>query len=140
VNDRDVRVSAIFSPDAPLIGPDERLRAHVVRDTLDHDLLVVRAPLLTQAEVHLTLHVHEHQAAREPDGHHDQLGPEGPLQRARGQFLRGAVDQHVQRPDHARDGDHVERHGARDLTPLSLTHVQTFPLKHGVKGYVNYND
>lgn len=33
-----------------------------------------------QLQVDLTLDVHEDEATREADGHHDQLGPEGPLQ------------------------------------------------------------
>ena len=33
-----------------------------------------------QLQVDLTLDVHENEATGEADGHHDQLGPEGPLQ------------------------------------------------------------
>lgn len=33
-----------------------------------------------QLQVDFALDVHEDEAAREADGHHDQLGPEGPLE------------------------------------------------------------
>lgn len=33
-------------------------------------------------QVDFTLDVHEDEAAREADGHHNQFGPEGPLQHA----------------------------------------------------------
>ena len=41
---------------------------------------VVRLESPPQLDVDLTLHVHEHQAPREADGHHHQLGPERPLE------------------------------------------------------------
>lgn len=39
-------------------------------------------PSLAQLHVHLALHIHEHESARETDGHHNQLGPKRPFQRA----------------------------------------------------------
>ncbi|GFV30004.1 hypothetical protein TNCV_3100811 [Trichonephila clavipes] len=88
------------------------LLATLLRCVLHVDDAVEGSPPLEQLNVHLALDVHEDEASREPDGHHDQLGPEGPLQNTRAHLLGSAVYQHVQRPHHARYGDHVKRDGA----------------------------
>lgn len=53
-----------------------------VRPVLDVYDPVVGLESPPQVDVDLALDVHEHQSAGEADGHHHQLGPEGPLQDA----------------------------------------------------------
>lgn len=44
-------------------------------------------------------------------------------------FLRRSVDEHVERPHHAGDGDDVEGDGAHDLPPLARRHLKLLPLR-----------
>ncbi|CAN7994136.1 unnamed protein product, partial [Ixodes hexagonus] len=81
-------------------------------------------PATEQLDVHLALDVHEDQAPREADGHHDELGPERPVQVALSHLFRRSVDEHVQGPYHARDGHHVEGNGTEHLTLLHRRHFQ----------------
>lgn len=43
-------------------------------------------------------------------------------------FVCRPVDEHVQRPHHAGDGDDVEGDRAHDLPPLARRHLELFPL------------
>ncbi|CAN7975310.1 unnamed protein product, partial [Ixodes persulcatus] len=81
-------------------------------------------PATEQLDVHLALDIHEDQAPREADGHHDELGPEGPVQVALSHLFRRPVDEDVQRPDHACDRHDVERNGTEYLTLLHRRHLQ----------------
>ena len=91
--------------------------------------LVVRAPAQYELDVHFALYVHEDQPPSEADGHHNQLGPEGPVKVAVGYLLCGAVNQHVKWPDDAGDGNDVKSYRADDLPPLCCGHVQSLPLQ-----------
>lgn len=44
-------------------------------------------------------------------------------------FLGRSVDQHVEGPDHARDGDDVEGDRTHDLPPFAGCHLQLLPLR-----------
>lgn len=55
-------------------------------------------------------------------------------------LLRRAVNQDVERPDHAGDGDDVESDGAHDLSPLAGCHLKLLPLQtHKEKDSRKYN-
>ena len=43
-------------------------------------------------------------------------------------FLCGPVDEDVEWPDYAGDGDHVEGDAAEELAPLQRRHVKLLPL------------
>lgn len=43
-------------------------------------------------------------------------------------LLGGTVNEHIQGPDHAGDGDDMERHRAHDLPALTGRHLQPLPL------------
>lgn len=80
-----------------------------VRPVLDVYDPVVGLESPPQVDVDLALDVHEHQSACEADGHHHQLGPEGPLQDAWGE-RRGASEILAER---------------RKLTAQHLSHERT---------------
>lgn len=44
-------------------------------------------------------------------------------------FLRRSVDEDVERPHHAGDGDDVEGDRAHDLPPLARRHLKLLPLQ-----------
>lgn len=46
-------------------------------------------------------------------------------------FIRRPVDENVERPHHARDGDDVEGDRAHDLPPLARRHLELLPLQGG---------
>lgn len=61
-------------------GPGLRVVQVFLGAVLHSDDAVEGLEAAPQLQVDFTLDVHEDEAAREADGHHDQLGPEGPLQ------------------------------------------------------------
>lgn len=105
-----------------------RFLEQVLGDRLYENNAVVLLPPNAQLQIHFTLNIHEDDAAGEADGHDDELGPEGPFDEARLDLVGGALDEHVEGPDDARDRDQVERHRAHDLALLHAVHVQLFPL------------
>lgn len=46
-------------------------------------------------------------------------------------LLCGPPDQHIDGPQHAHYGYEVKHHGAEDLPPLILRHVELLPLEEG---------
>lgn len=44
-------------------------------------------------------------------------------------FICRPVDEHVERPHHAGDGDDVEGDRAQDLPPLAGRHLELLPLR-----------
>lgn len=61
-------------------GPGLRVVQVFLRAVLHSDDAVEGLEATPQLQVDLTLDVHEDEAACEAYGHHNQLGPEGPLQ------------------------------------------------------------
>lgn len=61
-------------------GPGLRVVQVFLRAVLHSDDAVKSLEAAPQLQVHFTLNVHEDEAAREAYGHHNQFGPEGPLQ------------------------------------------------------------
>lgn len=115
-------------------GVEARLIEHILRHGAHNEGTVVSAPSTAEADVDAALHIHEHDAADKADRHNDQLRPEGPLQHtAVAHFLRGAFDQHVERPDDASESDHVERHRTDDFAAFNGTHLKILPLEEGEK-------
>ena len=90
---------------------------------------VVRSPAFTQTCVHLALDVHKHYATSEAYSNYNELGPERPAEPVIAQFLRSSHDEHVQRPDDARQRDGVEHDGADHFATLDRAHWQPRPLK-----------
>lgn len=61
-------------------GPGLSVAQAFLRAVLHRDDAVEGLEAAPQLQVDFTLDVHEDEAACEAYGHHDQLGPEGPLQ------------------------------------------------------------
>ena len=67
----------------------------------------------------------------EADGDNYQFGPEWPLEVPLLYLLSGSLNQDVEAPDDAGDGDQVEGDAAAELPPLQGTHVELLPLREG---------
>ena len=65
-------------------------------DGLYDDHAVVLTPPVAQLKVHLALYVHEDHAARESDGDHDKLRPEGPVVLIQADFFNRFLYEYIQ--------------------------------------------
>lgn len=90
---------------------------------------VVRAPPGDEFDVQLALDVHEGAGTNDAHSHHYHRDPEGPVQVAIGDVFCSAVDELMDGPDDAGEGDKREDEIGDDLASLSFGHVQAFPLR-----------
>jgi len=89
---------------------------------------VESSPASAQGDVHLELDVHKDETTNEADGDDDQLGPERPLQITFSDFIRCSVDEYIQRPNDAGDGDGVKSDGAHNFPSLYCRHLKLLPF------------
>ncbi len=95
----------------------------LVSDGLYYDDSIVLFPSETELKVHFALYVHEDSAAGEADRHHDQFGPEAPLELVRVHLIGRLLDQNVEGPDNACDRDQMKHHRAQNFSSLDVVHV-----------------
>lgn len=88
---------------------------------IDHSIVGLES--LPQLQVDFALNIHKKKSSSEANGHDHQLSPKGPLQYACClsllDLLGSAVNEHIQGPDYASDGDDVECHRTHDLPTLT---------------------
>jgi len=94
-------------------------------------LPVILPPPVAQLSIHFALDIHEDHASSKADSNHDELGPKRPVELVQSSLLGRPVDQHIQRPDDARDRDHMESNRAEDLADLYVVHVELLPVLEG---------